>query len=61
MCKGRFPWGYRTKGISPTDLQALVNTAKRMAMNRMKDTDAVLSPLIWDDFEQALNRNQVRL
>jgi len=51
----------RVKGISPADLQALVSTAKRMAMNRMKESDAVLPPLIWDDFEQALKRNQVRL
>ena len=51
----------RLKGISPADLQALVSTAKRMAMNRMKDGDDVLPPLIWEDFEQALKRNQVRL
>jgi transitional endoplasmic reticulum ATPase len=51
----------RLKGISPADLQALVSTAKRMAMNRMKESDEVLPPLIWEDFEQALERNQVRL
>jgi hypothetical protein len=51
----------RLRGISPADLQALVSTAKRMAMNRMKDGDEVLPPLIWEDFEQALKRNQVRL
>jgi hypothetical protein len=27
----------------------------------MKNSDAVLPPLTWDDFEQALKRNQVRL
>jgi hypothetical protein len=32
-----------------------------MAMNRMKDGDEVLPPLIWEDFEQALKRNQIRL
>ena len=51
----------RIRGISPADLEALVSTAKRMAMNRMKDGDAVLPPLIWEDFEQALKRNQVSL
>ena len=51
----------RVRGISPADLQALVSTAKRMAMNRMKDGEATLPPLIWDDFEQALKRNRVRL
>ena len=51
----------RIRGISPADLQALVSTAKRMAMNRMKDGEATLPPLIWDDFEQALKRNRVRL
>ena len=51
----------RLRGISPADLQALVSTAKRMAMNRMKANEETLPPLIWDDFEQALKRNQVRL
>ena len=51
----------RLRGISPADLQALVSTAKRMAMNRMKNCDEALPPLIWEDFEQALERNQVRL
>ena len=35
--------------------------AKRMAMNRMKDGAETLPPLIWDDFEQALKRNQICL
>ena len=51
----------RLRGISPADLQALVSTAKRMAMNRMKDGEETLPPLIWDDFEQALKRNQVSI
>ena len=51
----------RIRGVSPADLQALASTAKRMAMNRMKDGEATLPPLIWDDFEQALKRNQVHL
>jgi hypothetical protein len=28
-------------------------------MNRMKESDQSLPPLIWEDFEQALRRNQV--
>ena len=51
----------RLKGISPADLQAVVSTAKRMAMNRMKESDEVLPPLTWDDFGQALKRNQLHL
>ena len=38
-----------------------MSTAKRMAMNRMKDGEETLPPLIWDDFEQALKRNQICL
>ena len=51
----------RLRGIAPADLQAVVSTAKRMAMNRMKESDQSLPPLIWEDFEQALKRNQVSL
>ena len=51
----------RLRGISPADLQALVSTAKRMAMNRMKDGEETLPPLIWHDFEEALKRNQICL
>jgi transitional endoplasmic reticulum ATPase len=51
----------RIRGISPADLQAVVSTAKRMAMNRMKDGEATLPPLIWEDFEQSLRRNHVHL
>jgi transitional endoplasmic reticulum ATPase len=36
----------RLRGISPADLQGLVNTAKRMAMNRMMTSDEALPPLI---------------
>jgi hypothetical protein len=32
-----------------------------MAMNRMNESDEVLPPLNWDDFEQALKRNKVRI
>ena len=44
-------------GLRMADLDAVVGTAKRMAMNRMKPTDQSLPPLIWSDFEQALARN----
>jgi SpoVK/Ycf46/Vps4 family AAA+-type ATPase len=49
----------RFRGTSPADLQALVSTAKRMAMNRMEHGDENLPPLIWGDFERALERNRV--
>jgi transitional endoplasmic reticulum ATPase len=48
----------RVRGISPADLQGLVNTAKRMAMNRMMTSDEALPPLIWEDFERALERTR---
>lgn len=48
----------RLRGISPADLQGLVNTAKRMAMNRMKANDEALPPLIWEDFKHALERTR---
>jgi len=51
----------RLRGISPADLQALVNTAKRMAMNRMGESEDALPPLSWEDFEKAFNRNQVSI
>ncbi len=51
----------RLRGISPADLQAVVNTAKRMAMNRMEENEAALPPLTWKDFERSLQRNQVAL
>ncbi len=46
----------RLGGIPPADLQGVVNTAKRMAMNRMTTRDEALPPLIWEDFENALER-----
>jgi SpoVK/Ycf46/Vps4 family AAA+-type ATPase len=48
----------RLRGISPADLQGVVNTAKRMAMNRMTTSEEALPPLIWEDFEHALERTQ---
>jgi transitional endoplasmic reticulum ATPase len=47
----------RLRGISPADLEGVVNTAKRMAMNRMKESDEALPPLIWEDCEHAISRN----
>jgi hypothetical protein len=38
-----------------------VSTAKPMAMNRMKETDQSLSPLVWADSDQAIKRNHVSL
>jgi hypothetical protein len=32
----------RVRGISPADLRGLINTAKRMAMNRMNAGDETL-------------------
>jgi len=49
----------RLRGVAPADLEAIVTTAKRMAMNRMKESDQSLPPLIWGDFEQASKRNNV--
>jgi transitional endoplasmic reticulum ATPase len=51
----------RLKGISPADLQALVSTAKRMAMNRMQVGEETLPPLIWEDFAQALKRTHASI
>ena len=51
----------RLRGISPADLQALVSTAKRVSMNRMKEGDENLPPLIWGDFERAIERNRVEV
>ena len=47
----------RLRGIAPAELAAVVGTAKRMAMNRMKGPDQSLPPLNWKDFEAALARN----
>jgi SpoVK/Ycf46/Vps4 family AAA+-type ATPase len=49
----------RLRGISPADLEALVNTAKRMALNRAENNAERLPPLIWEDFQEALKRNRV--
>jgi transitional endoplasmic reticulum ATPase len=41
--------------LAPADLQAISTAAKRMAFNRMANSDQ-LPPLNWSDFEQATER-----
>jgi len=50
----------RMTGISPADLEAICSTAKRFAMHRMAEDAQELPPLVWDDFERAIERVQVR-
>ena len=50
----------RLKGISPADLEAICNSAKRMAMRRMADSAEELPPLVWNDFTEAMKRVQVQ-
>ncbi len=45
----------RLRNLSPTDLEAISNTARRLAFNRARD-DSELPPLIWADFEKAVQR-----
>jgi transitional endoplasmic reticulum ATPase len=45
----------RLNGLAPADLQAICTTAKRMAFNRIANSDQ-LPPLNWSDFEQATER-----
>lgn len=50
----------RLKGISPADLDAICNSAKRMAMRRMAEDAEQLPPLVWSDFTDAMKRVQVQ-
>ena len=50
----------RLAGISPADLEAICNSAKRMAMRRMADDADSLPPLTWNDFSDAMKRVQVQ-
>ena len=50
----------RLKGISPADLEAICNSAKRMAMRRMAADAEALPPLVWNDFTEAMKRVQVQ-
>ena len=45
----------RLNGLAPADLQAICAAAKRMAFNRIANSDQ-LPPLNWSDFEKATNR-----
>lgn len=50
----------RLSGVSPADLEAICNSAKRMAMRRMEHDGDELPPLAWSDFTQAMKRVQVQ-
>jgi len=47
-------------GVSPADLEAICNSAKRMAMRRMAHDANSLPPLTWNDFDEAMKRVQVQ-
>jgi transitional endoplasmic reticulum ATPase len=51
----------RLNGVSPADLEAICNSAKRMAMRRMAQDATELPPLTWTDVSAAIDRVQVRL
>lgn len=51
----------RLSGASPADLEAICNSAKRMAMRRMAQDGDKLPPLLWSDFAEAIKRVQVQL
>ncbi len=50
----------RLAGVSPADLEAICNSAKRMAMRRMSLNADALPPLAWSDFTEAMKRVQVQ-
>ena len=50
----------RLSGVSPADLEAICNSAKRMAMRRMVHDEDELPPLVWNDFTEAMKRVQVQ-
>ena len=50
----------RLSGVSPADLEAICNSAKRMAMRRMVHHEEDLPPLAWTDFTEAMKRVQVQ-
>jgi transitional endoplasmic reticulum ATPase len=51
----------RLSGTSPADLEAICNSAKRMAMRRMEHDGDELPPLTWSDFTEAMKRVQVQV
>ena len=48
----------RIRGMATADLDAVTNTAKRMALNRAGLEAKQVPPLIWSDFEEAIRRNR---
>lgn len=48
----------RMRGLAPADLEAVITTAKRLAMHRMDRHANELPPLEISDFEEALDRVQ---
>jgi transitional endoplasmic reticulum ATPase len=50
----------RIQGMSPADLEATINTMKRVALRRMAAGASELPPLQVEDFEEALRRVQPR-
>ena len=44
--------------MAPADLEAVTNTAKRMALNRAGLEAKQVPPLIRSDFEEAIKRNR---
>ena len=50
----------RLGGVSPADLEAICNSAKRMAMRRMPQDGDELPPLEWSDFTEATKRVQAQ-
>jgi transitional endoplasmic reticulum ATPase len=51
----------RLSGVSPADLEAICNSAKRMAMRRMAHDGDDLPPLAWSDFTEAMKRVRVQV
>ena len=51
----------KLSGVSPADLEAICNSAKRMAMRRMEHDGDELPPLAWSDFTEAMKRVQVQV
>jgi transitional endoplasmic reticulum ATPase len=50
----------RVQGLSPADLEATINTMKRIALRRMPAGASALPPLRLEDLEEALGRVQPR-
>jgi transitional endoplasmic reticulum ATPase len=49
----------RLRGMSPADLEAVVNTAKRMAFGRRAEQSVMeIPPVVQEDFDKAIKRNR---